>query len=258
MSFYGSVYYQATDAIAKIIIQNSGLTAKDFVAEELPSFVQIDADGRASELKLDSGNRWIQLKGIDEDNRCVFYHNQPDTETNTCVPGICPESIEVPEIDDNKVSITYPDRETVLNVEEGVRFSMPLIYYDDAGHIALPADQPLLKQTFVIPRISSATEIDELKDRFTMHEDLIGIDKEGAVVATEGTILYRLTEAEKAKQTIEDFLDPEYGTWPTFTSAYYQWKDTIDTFKTNTEKQLSELDTAFVQLSNRVGRLEGL
>jgi hypothetical protein len=39
MSFYGSIYYQATDAIAKIIIKNSGLNNKGFLTKELPNFV---------------------------------------------------------------------------------------------------------------------------------------------------------------------------------------------------------------------------
>lgn len=258
MSFYGSVYYQATDAIAKIIIRNSGLLDTKFFENEIPEFVQIDADGRASELKLDSGNRWIQLIGVDNDNRCSFYHNKPDENAKVCIPGISPESIEVPAIDENKSSIVYPDRETVLNVEEGVRFSMPIIYYDDAGHISLPADQPTFKQTFVIPRISSAKEIDELKDRLEIHENTIGIQEDGTVVATKGSILQRLKEAENAKTTIENFLDQETGEWPAFTQQYYQWKGSIDQFKIDYEKWKSTVDDTLLQYNIRIGRLEGV
>ena len=132
MSFYGSIYYQATDAIAKIIIKNSGLNNQEFLGTDLPEFVQLNADGRSSELRLDSGNRWIRLKGIDAENRCAIYHSEPDLTPDNliCIPGISPDSIEQPKVDEDEKSIVNEEIETVLNVEKGVRFSMPIIYYD--------------------------------------------------------------------------------------------------------------------------------
>ena len=259
MSFYGSIYYQATDAIAKIIIKNSGLNQKNFLTTDLPDFVQLDADGRSSELRLDSGNRWIRLEGVDEENRCSIYHSEADTETNTFIPAICPDTIEIPEVDKNESSIVYPDRETVLNVEEGIRFQMPMIYYDKAGHISIPADQSMFKQTFVIPKISSAQEIDQLKNRLTMHEEVLGIDKDGNMVAdAKKSILYRLGETEKTKQKVDDFLG-ESGEWNLFVDNYNKWKrDTVDEFIAETTIDINNLSTQLIQLSNRVGVLEGI
>lgn len=166
MSFYGSRYYQATDAFAKFLIKNSGLNKTDFLTETPPSSVEIEADGRASELNLDSGNRWIQLKGSDEENKCTIYHEKANFNTDTFINII--NNIETPEENDDRESIIYPDKETILNVEEGVRFSIPLIYYDEAGHISMPIKEDgsvsQLIQTFVIPKISSATEIDIIKE----------------------------------------------------------------------------------------------
>lgn len=160
MSFYGSIYYQATDAIAKIIIKNSGINNKEFLTGDLPEFIQLDADGRSSELRLDSGNRWIRLEGVDEENRCSFYHGQPDHNTDTFINMITKKAVTENE---DKETVIEPG-DTVLNVEEGVRFSVPLIYYDKAGHLAIPEDGKQLTQTFVMPKITSATEIDKIKD----------------------------------------------------------------------------------------------
>lgn len=261
MSFYGSIYYQATDAIAKIIVKNSGLNNQEFLGTELPDFVQLDADGRSSELRLDSGNRWIRLEGVDEENRCSFYHSEPDLSTKVCIPGISPDSIEVPEVDEDEKSIINPESETVLNVEQGVRFSMPIIYYDKAGHIAIPdsdADEGLAyQQTFVIPKISSATEIDSLKNRLEIHEEVIGINKDGEGTGVEGTILNRLADVETTKQQVDEFLG-ENGTWPNFQKNYNAWKGNVDEFITTTNVNIASIDEALRQLSNRVGNLEGL
>lgn len=259
MSFYGSIYYQATDAIAKVIIKNSGLNNKGFLTKELPNFVQLDADGRSSELRLDSGNRWIKLEGIDEENRCSFYHAEPDATSNKCIVAMDPD-IEIPELDEDGASITYGPgtenpREIVLNVEQGVRFRMPMIYYDDAGHIVIPNENQF-HQTFVIPKISSATEIDSIKGQLKNIRDVLGIDTNGNILANAtDSLSYRLAEAEKSKEKIDNFLDGEESTWNSFLRGYNTWQSSFNEEWGNFKADYNQTNTLVLAHQNDINDL---
>lgn len=258
MSFYGSRYYQATDAFAKFLIKNSGLNKTDFLTETPPSSVEIEADGRTSELNLDSGNRWIQLKGSDEENKCTIYHEKANFNTDTFINII--NNIEKPEENDDKESIVYPNKETILNVEEGVRFSIPLIYYDEAGHISMPIKEDgsvsQLIQTFVIPKIQSATEIDVVKNQLKDIRDVLGIDAEGNIlVDAKGSLSHRLAEAEKSKEKIDTFLDGEDSTWNSFLNNYNIWQSSFNEEWGNFKADYNQTNTLVLAHQNDINDL---
>ncbi len=126
MSFYGNVYYQTLGAIAKIIIQNSGILNSNFIDEsKLTTSVEMDTSGKKEALGFDSGNRWIQLKGDLNSNKCSIWHGPPDKNSDIFTSLL--------NVEDNPTSEMLMNS-TVLDLSKGLCFSSPKIYYDNAGH----------------------------------------------------------------------------------------------------------------------------
>jgi hypothetical protein len=125
MSFYGSIYYQAGEAITKIFIQNLGKNKKTFLKGTPEDEIEIKADGRQGSFFLNTGNRWLQLKGDAENNMCTMYHAKPDNDnlSNYLVPIV---KTSRPPADANVIELPLSD---------DVYFSTPAIYYDEAGHV---------------------------------------------------------------------------------------------------------------------------
>lgn len=149
MSFYGSIYYQAGEAIAKVLIENAGKNSVNFYDEALvEDEVEISANGRKGTFGLSRGNRWIQLVANKEENTCSIYHNKPDEEKvstfilpfdKTENPGTGAEVTE-------------------LSLSDEVYLQVPTIYYDEAGHLVPTGNI----KYFRIPKIQIQASIDDL------------------------------------------------------------------------------------------------
>lgn len=174
MSFYGSIYYQAGEAITKIFIQNLGKSNKGFLQGALENEVEIKADGRQGSFFLNTGNRWLQFKGDAENNVCTVYHAKPDDKNlkNYLVPIVKttapPNGAQVVE----------------LPLSDDVYFSTPAIYYDEAGHV-IPTGNLMY---FKIPKITIQQGIDDLTDRVTSLEYTTFTDHEGRISTNEANI----------------------------------------------------------------------
>lgn len=223
MSFYGSIYYQATNAIAKIMIKNSGADIKT-EATDLED-VEIDADGRAGVLVLDSGNRWIQLKGDDEANTCQIYHNKADKNANNFM---------------RMINIGEDGSDTVIDVAKGVTFTVPLIHYDDAGHLVNNG----LYTTYTMPKIEIQSSVDGLTLRVEKLEEDYAEYKE-KVDGLQGKI-------DAANDTVASvnerlgILDAEMA----------QLHDTLETTTKELTEEQDKLNSALVRDSADIGELK--
>lgn len=167
MSFYGSIYYQAGEALTKVFIQNFGKNKTDFLTENLEDEVEIKADGRKGSLYLNNGNRWLSLKGDAENNLCTIYHNAPD-ETNLSQYLVPITKTEQPPTGTQIVELPLSD---------DVYFSTPAIYYDEAGHV-IPTGNVMY---FKIPKIAIQQGIDDLTARITTVEETVNKDHEDRI-----------------------------------------------------------------------------
>lgn len=124
MSFYGTIYNQISNAFERIRIKNSGKNTISFLNND-PTDLEIKADGREGFIEIDSGNRWIELKGDAVDNSCKIYHSQADgnnTTTHLVVEKVNKLPSEVVPID--------------VKLDTNVYIKVNNIKYDEAGHIS--------------------------------------------------------------------------------------------------------------------------
>lgn len=62
MSFYGNILYELTNAFSSIVVKNSGSLATTFPTYDTTD-VTVPAVGLGGRFELDTGNKWIGLKG---------------------------------------------------------------------------------------------------------------------------------------------------------------------------------------------------
>ena len=134
MSFYGTIYYQITNAFASFFVNNSGkakATENDFLlADDSSSNLEIAADGRDGFITLDTGNRWIRMKGDAAANTCTFYHSAPDTVKDhwTTFKTFVP-------VDKNTYDEANEETGTI-DLSKNVYLRSRQLSYDKAGHIS--------------------------------------------------------------------------------------------------------------------------
>lgn len=143
MSFYGSIYYQVAQSFAKILFKNSGITNIGFLAK--PSNGEIEADGRTGVFSIDSGNRWIQINPNGEG--CQIWHAAPNTTNPTIVQGM--EKADIP---------AAPSE--VIELASGDYFKIPVIQYDDAGHILPPSGEAVYYRMPVIDILDDVSTLE--------------------------------------------------------------------------------------------------
>lgn len=161
MSFYGSIYYQVAQSFAKILFKNSGWDSKQFLTNK-PSNGSLEADSRTGVFGIDSGNRWIQIQPDNEG--CKIWHSLPNTITPTIIQGI--EKSESP-----------PAPSSVTELASGDYFKVPIIQYDEAGHILPASNEAVYYRMPVIDIISDIdnleTAVDELEEATnTMNKEI--------------------------------------------------------------------------------------
>lgn len=150
MSFYGSLYYQAGEAFAKILLDNFGPKNKDVSFKDVTENSEILAKSRKGDLTLRSGNRWISLDGETGNSVCTIRHSAPDDSEENLKTYIMPIQ-----------KATAPAEGIPVNempLTDDIYFTSPAIYYDEAGHI-IPTGNVTY---FRIPKIAIQASIDEI------------------------------------------------------------------------------------------------
>ena len=144
MSFYGTTYNQISDAFASFYVSNSGKNNNNFLnSEDLTSNLRIRADGRDGEIYLDSGNKWIQMRGNFTDNYCKIYHGPADSENLTIKNMIKLSTID--EIEEEPI---------IIDLSEDVFLKTRILKYDKTGHIS-----NISSQYFKIPELNIFSQI---------------------------------------------------------------------------------------------------
>lgn len=168
MSFYGSLYYQAGEAFAKILLDNFGPKNKDVSFKDVTENSEILAKSRKGDLTLRSGNRWLSLDGEAGNGVCTIRHSAPDDSEENLKTYIMPiQKAEAP-------AEGIPVNEMPLT--DDIYFISPAVYYDEAGHIIPTGNVTYFK----IPKIAIQASIDEIA---------AGLDSLEANVEEQGQIL---------------------------------------------------------------------
>lgn len=149
MSFYGSIYYQAGEAIANILIKSVGKDNVKPYEGDLED-VTITADGRAGTFSLSQGNRWIQLVGDNETKDCAIYHNIPNPDSSNYIIPF--NKIDNPPSTQNIIELPLSDE---------VYLMVPKLKYDETGHLVVDKENAEVTY-FKIPKIQIQASIDDL------------------------------------------------------------------------------------------------
>lgn len=185
MSFYGSIYYQVAQSFAKILFKNSGWDSKQFLSNK-PVNGSVEADSRTGVFGIDSGNRWIQIQPDNEG--CKIWHSAPSLTSPTVIQGI--EKSESP-----------PAPSSVTELASGDYFKVPVIRYDDAGHI-LPASQEAVY--YRMPVIDIVSDINNLEDAVDKLENTSG-EMDKSIKTNAQNINLLKDQANTLEDTLGDF-----------------------------------------------------
>lgn len=119
MSFYGNILYELTNAFSRVLIQNNGKGKKDFITPSTES-VEIPAIGLGGKLELDTGNKWISIKGDPEGHSCTIYHAAKDAS----------------DITNQMATMTKTENSAgAIELAPGDYLKGAVMYYDNAGHV---------------------------------------------------------------------------------------------------------------------------
>lgn len=156
MSFYGNSYsYNIVESFAKIVLKNLGLkrTAVDsfpqvdnkdfFSLVDDKGSVVLEAESSKTGVTISSGNQWIkiganhQLDGETgkKNNELCIMHGPPATDQSP-IDFVLPVNIQ---------SILSPQVQSIIDpvpIKFGDYLAIPLIKYDNAGHVVFSADSP--------------------------------------------------------------------------------------------------------------------
>lgn len=154
MSFYGNVFYELTNAFSSFIIKNSGKTKKDFITPS-SSPVEVTSVGLGGKFNIDTGNKWLGLKGNFDNKSCHIYHSQIDTTDQS-------HSANAFAKQDTAV-------EGAIELSPGGYIKTVQFYYDDAGHVT--GTTPTF---YRLPQSETEKDIESLKDRMTKIEKADG------------------------------------------------------------------------------------
>ena len=124
MSFYGGIFNQISNAFERVGIKNSGKNTISFLNND-PTDLEIKADGREGFIEIDSGNRWIELKGDVVDNSCKIYHGQADGNNTTT-------HLVMEKVDELPSEVVPID----IKLDDNVYIKINNVKYDEAGHIS--------------------------------------------------------------------------------------------------------------------------
>lgn len=117
MSFYGNVYQVIYAAFTKIILKNLGYGVTSFIPNGTAEG-EITTNSKQGYFYVDTGNSWIQIEP--DKNGFKIWHSAPhDGDGVKVFQGISKTT----------------DTTQAVELSDGDYLKVPLIYYDEAGHI---------------------------------------------------------------------------------------------------------------------------
>lgn len=181
MSFYGNNYYYAVDSFAKIILANLGINRQevDNFPEQFSlvekkddnTWPHIEAENRESGFEISSGNQWIQLgisnepagEGASKNKSkfCIMHGPAAIMEENQ--PCIIPMQVENNLSDNMKESLGNE----IQTLEFDGYFSIPIIEYDNAGHIVYNSNSDNNLRTYIKMPSNPKDELNADLDKIT-------------------------------------------------------------------------------------------
>ena len=237
MSFYGSMYYQVAQSFAKILFKNSGLNNFNFLSN--PSNGDLEADSRTGVFSIDSGNRWIQINPNGEG--CQIWHSAPATKNLTVVQGM-------EKTDSQPTSPSH-----ITELQSGDYFKVPLIYYDDAGHIAPSDNQAVYYRMPVIDIVDDISNLENTVKEITE----VNTNQQAKIEKNESDITSLKGRTMQLENTLGNFSTVTQQSDATISNIL----GNVDAFRTLLEDDEVTLTQAHLNLKNTVetsvGSLEG-
>lgn len=190
MSFYGSVFYELSNAFASFLIKS---TTSDTEG------TKITAMGKEDILYMSPANEWIELLADDSKHEISVKHAL--TSKNRTAKETISSSKE-----QNKPANT-------TQLDDGDTFSIPIIKYDQAGHIIDASE----KKHFTLPVNQLEIDVDSLQDRMSKIEATEESQNKAIEDAQEsfeellalnlGELAARVDETEIITQSVKDHPD---------------------------------------------------
>lgn len=190
MSFYGSVFYELSNAFASFLIKS---TTSDTEG------TKITAMGKEDILYMSPANEWIELLADDSKHEISVKH------TLTSKNRTAKEAISSTQEQDKPANTTQLD--------DGDTFSIPIIKYDQAGHIIDASE----KKYFTLPVNQLEIDVDSLQDRMSKIEATEESQNKAIEDAQEsfeellalnlGELAARVDETEIITQAVKDHPD---------------------------------------------------
>lgn len=261
MSFYGSIYYQATQAFAKILLKNSGIDNLNFYTGNLDNS-SIESGSRNGAFYVDNGNRWIQI--VPDTDGFSIWHNTPrDGEGLSFTQGM-------------RVNNNIPSLDNVTSLESGDILEIPLLYYDEAGHLS-PAKSGCVY--YKMPVIQIESDIDTLTNKVAENEKNIdALQKNVNTLTTDVSghgksieqlntdlkesvgDLRSITQQEDSIANVigyfQDLRNIEQNEVLTISDILVSQKNSITSLDTSLNETIKNQETIFADLVKRVGALE--
>lgn len=257
MSFYGNNYYYSIDSFAKIILASLGknrLNVDSFPENFDPvekkadnTWPHIEAENRESGFEISSGNQWIQLGISNEPNGegssknkskfCIMHGPAVAMEENQ--PCIIP--LEV------KNNLSNAEKETLKDIpqlEFDGYFSIPIIEYDNAGHIVCNPESDNNLYTYIKMPSNPKDELDADLDAITNETD-------GQIVTTVNAAKTALqSEINGSNSRIAALESSVAG----LSDRYNQFSDNINILNSNVDKlnTLAQWSSAITGNSNQL------
>lgn len=196
MSFYGNSYsYNIVESFAKIVLKNLGLkrTAVDsfpqvdnknfFSLVDDKGSVVLEAESSKTGVTISSGNQWIkiganhQLDGETgkKNNELCIMHGPPAADQSP-IDFVLPVNIQ---------STLSPQVHSIIEpvtIQFGDYLAIPLIKYDNAGHVVFNADSPE-SVYFKMPH----NPVDDLTTKFTDIDNRFNLIDKNFTFPADGT-----------------------------------------------------------------------
>ena len=190
MGFYGSVFYELSNAFASFLIKSTSSDTEG---------TKITAMGKEDILYMSPANEWIELLADDSKHEISVKHTL--TSKNRTAKETIYSSNE-----QNKPANT-------TQLDDGDTFSIPIIKYDQAGHVIDASE----KKYFTLPVNQLEIDVDSLQDRMSKIEATEESQNKAIEDAQEsfeellalnlGELAARVDETEIITQSVKDHPD---------------------------------------------------
>ena len=216
MSFYGNSYsYNIVESFAKIVLKNLGLkrTAVDsfpqidnkdfFSLVDDKGSVVLEAESSKTGVTISSGNQWIKIganhqldgeTGKKNNELCIMHG--PPAANQSPIDFVLPVNIQ---------STLSPQVHSIIDpvtIQFGDYLAIPLIKYDNAGHVVFNADSPE-SVYFKMPH----NPVDDLTTKFTDIDNRFSlIDKGFTFPDGTGALVFLQNQIDAIESEVDEKL----------------------------------------------------